>query len=170
MDHWKAMDVELQNKFLVPCSLCCPRKHLICISPSEILLYHLSLCASPLFDPVVKYVSAEKWCFLSQNGLSFWGPCVTCHLSRTFSFNILQLLYHVWDDSHRVPGRRNTNLGIISNFLTEFFFYYPLKTFSCHDCGWMRSGWMWSLLCLQKGGLLGKVSHCHPLGLLGRNE
>lgn len=25
-----------------------------CISPSEILLYHLSLCDSPLFDPVVK--------------------------------------------------------------------------------------------------------------------
>lgn len=157
------MDMDVWNRFLVPFSLCCLWKH----SLLHMSLWNSSLSSFlydfPLFETIVKSVSWEMM-FSSPKWPFFLRPTVTCHLSRNSAFNILQVFYRIWDDSRRVPGRRNTNLGIISNFLTGFF-YYPLKTFSCHDCGWMRS-----LLCLQKGGLWRKVVHCHPVGLLGRNE
>lgn len=167
------MDVEVQNKFLVPFSFCCLRKQLIYISPSEILLYHLSLCDSSVFDPVVKYMSAVRW-FLpisSPKRPFFLRPVHDMSPEQEFHFQCpASIVRHLRWFSLIMSLEEEILTWVSSVTSWQSFFYYPLKTFSCHDCGWMRSGWMWSLLCLQKGGLLGKVVHCHPLGLLGRNE
>lgn len=117
IDHWKAMDVKVRNQFLVPFILCC----LLTASVPLKFFFIIFPCVTPLSLIWYLNVSAERWCFLPQNGFSFWGPSVTCLLSRNFGFDILKVLFHIWADSHRVPGRGNTNLGVISNFLTEFF-------------------------------------------------
>lgn len=77
----------------------------------------------PVWFPSVwssSYMCQLRGVFFPKMALLFEARL--CHVTWavTFSSNILWVLYYVWGYSHHFTGRRNANLGIISNFLTEF--------------------------------------------------